>query len=86
MPRWYGTFAVDHPLWRRWVAAEAADSDEARTIWHRRGLPVSSIFTEHAWTQTNWAGQTHAQRNGLSELTAQEEEQFHDNGHSPPHA
>lgn len=76
MPKWYGTFPVEHPFWNRFVSCEAPDRDTAWVELQRiTGMPVTTVYDEHHWTATNWAGHTHAQRQGLTELRAPEEDQ-----------
>lgn len=83
MPIWYGTFGYDSPLRNKYVVIEADTREAAYGALDRRfrrvGLRGTTIHTESTFLALNWAGHTHAQRLGLSELTALEEEQIHEN-------
>lgn len=87
MPRFYGTFRWDSPLVDRYVVVDAPDRAAAHLDMDRRFGRWGTIVDELTWTATNWQGHTHAQRLGLTELTALEEEQWHedrDAGHQRP--
>lgn len=77
--RWYGTFGVNTLAYNRYVVIEAETREAAHAEMTRRfGRQWSLLYTESSFRAPNWQGHTHAQRFGLSELTAQEEEQLHE--------
>jgi hypothetical protein len=79
MPKWYATFGWGTPLVGLYVVIEAEDRVAAHLEVDRR-FPrwTGSITDELAWSSTNWQGHTHAQRLGLREITAVEEDHYRD--------
>ena len=81
MPRWYDTFGVSTSLGSRYVVLEAETREAAHILMDRRFHRWSYVYSEQQWAVTNWAGHTQAQRFGLMEATAMEEEQYRENWH-----
>lgn len=76
MPLWYGTFGVNTSVGNRYVVIDAPTREAAHMMMDRRFRRWSMLYSQELWAATNYAGHTQAQRFGLTELTAQEEEQY----------